>query len=160
MFIGNTKQYITDEFLRECKDHALRFNRGNRTFEQVLKNTIDGELVEIVVCEYFNYTRAEFDISQYDAFQGDRKFEIKHTTKTTEYWSFGDRYKFFLKNAHKLDSIILCYLHESGDVHLRTIADAPSFSDYVRESKYYSGFYYNHHFALRNGHCEVFELNL
>lgn len=158
-YIGNLKDVITKDFIQECKLHAEKYKDNQRTKQQKIKQTIQGEGVEKLVCQYFHYKEVHFSIPEYDAVdEYNKKYEIKHTIYNIRFWSFKpQQYKFFIQNANKLDYIILCYLDEETlDVYIKFKANAKSFYYYSDKSQYNNKYFYKHNIAQQNNECIIY----
>jgi hypothetical protein len=158
-FIGNINEVITDEFIETCKKHAKIYKTYGRTPEQILEQTINGEAVEFLVIKKLSFKAVPFEISEYDAIgKSGEKIEIKHTIKNEKWWTYNpESYSHFLRNTHKIDKIILCYLNkESGDVFLKFETNANVFEKYSKQSNFNSSFYFNTLIAEKNGDCIIY----
>lgn len=154
--IGNVNAVINDEFIEMCTKHAMKFTARSRNMDTIIEHTITGEAVEVLVCEYLDLQQVDFEIMEYDAIDRNGvRYEIKHTTKNDKWWNYNpEYYSYFLKNAYKIDYIVLCYYDKiSGDVFLKFKADAPTFSEYSSKSKFNNMSYYNVEVAGRQNLC-------
>jgi hypothetical protein len=129
-YIGNIESLMTQDFLDHCINLSKKYNKGNRTQEQVLEHTICGEATEILVCNYLNLTRTP-GIIVYDAVDyKNRKYEIKHTVIENE-WKV-NTYSYFLKNTNEIDFIVLAYLDKhSKNLYIKYISKANKFANYI-----------------------------
>lgn len=162
IYIGNIDTFLTDEFLEKCESYAKIFyeqnNRG-RSFDQVLNNTIYGEAVEGIVCNYLGLYQTPFSVSTHDAEEANgERYEIKHTSVNKNFWTYSqNQYIHFLNHAHMISRIILCYVEKStGDVYLKFNADAPSFYSLSARSKFKDEMYYKMDVASKAGKCEIY----
>jgi hypothetical protein len=81
-YIGNINTVINDNFINVCIEHAKVYKNRNRSWEEKLEQTINGEAVEKIVCSYYKLDEVPFEIPEYDGISKDgKKFEIKHTIK-------------------------------------------------------------------------------
>lgn len=163
IMIGNIKEVITPRFKEEVLAHAQIFfekNPRGRTLKQVREQTLYGDAVELLVCRFLKLNRSAFAISHYDGTDGrGRKYEIKHTTIDSKYWNYDPgTYSHFLRNAHNLDFIVLCYVDkETNNVFIKFKADAKTFAANSNDSQYNAGQkYYKHTLAANKGQCEIY----
>lgn len=157
--IGNVADVITPELIELCSERANKFKTRGRDINSIMYNTVIGEAVELLVCRHFNLHQVDFDIMEYDAIDKNGiRYEIKHTNKDEKWWNYNsDNYSYFLANAYKLDYIVLCYHDKAdGNVYLKFKADAPTFNDFSRVSKFNNNHYYNFDIANRNNCCIIY----
>jgi len=141
MIIGNISEFISYDLFKKIENQAIIFynqNSRNRDFNTIFTDTLNGEVSELAVARYFNGTQVPFEISYYDVeTQSGEKIEVKHTRYNSKYWNFySGHYDHFLKNADKLDKIVLVQILKNGDLDLKYIANAKTFHRYIRKSKF------------------------
>lgn len=157
--IGNVNDVVTEDLINICTERANKFKTRNRNINTIIKHTIIGEAVELLVCSSCNLIQTPFDIMEYDATNNiGLKYEIKHTSENDKWWNYSaDNYSFFLRNALDLDYIILCYHdNKTGNVYLKFKADASTFASYSAQSKYNTKHYYNVDIASRHDACIIY----
>lgn len=164
--IGNKRDVLTEDVVMKCKEYAKRIfhgNRhGNRSFEQILKDTIDGEASELLIANYYGIKQVPFEISEYDLVTNEgKRIEVKLTKTNRDWWVFCiKRYYWFLKHAHMIDYIFYCYMDKNGDVYVKFCADAKTFKDFIQESMYPkpgATHFYNYKNASKVNKCVEFK---
>lgn len=159
IYIGNVNKTVTPDLIDICSERAKNFKKRGRNIDDIVYNTVIGEVVEILVCKYFNLHQVDFEIMEYDAIDKNGiRYEIKHTNKNDKWWNYkADNYSYFLANAYRIDNIVLCYHDkETGNVYLKFNASAISFNNFSSKSKYNDKHYYNVDIANRNNCCIIY----
>ena len=157
LFLGNINHLKNNtDFYEECFEMAKQYKTNNRSFAEILEQTVSGEAVERIACQALKLEQSPFENAKYDAIGTNGGiYEIKHTIINAKWWNFKN-YEYFLENSHEIDYIILCFLDVNGDVYLKWKADAPSFKDYIASSKFTDGYYYNVDIAERQNKCKSY----
>ena len=156
--VANINDYNTQEARDLAFHKASYYKKNGRTYDEIYKHCLQGDLVEYAICGSLGLEKASDEISEYDATWNGKKVEIKSHTKDETWWNIKPyRYDHFLKNCKDLDLIINAFLDtETGDVYIKAIADAPSFPDYLVNSKFENGYpYYNMKAASKCGDCNI-----
>jgi len=174
--IANVKHLRYDEkFIDETQELAhINFKSPNnsRSYEEVLKDTLQGKLGEGGLKESIPNSRFGDGIKN-DVIGIMDKEEERIDAKASmwdgdddtlpKWWNIGRNEKsglcsynniFVQANSNNLDTVVKLYINENNyDVFLRWKADAQTFESYICKGNFDIPFYYNVWIAIKNGDC-------